>query len=201
MLFNPDNTFPRRFMNTTPVSLLERVRKQSDHDAWERFVQLYTPLVFFWARRWGLQTDDSADLTQDVFATLFQKLPEFAYNQHKSFRGWLRTVTLNQWRDRLRRTATRPLPGDDGQLDAVEARAELTDVEEKEYRQHLVSRALQIMKADFQPATWQAFWEHGVLGRPAAEVGKEFGITVAAVYRARFRVLHRLRQELQGLLD
>jgi RNA polymerase sigma-70 factor (ECF subfamily) len=188
-------------MQKTPVSLLERVRNQSDQEAWGRFVQLYTPLLFYWARRCGLQADDAADLTQDVFVTLFQKLPEFAYDQHKSFRSWLRQVTLNHWRDRQRRAATRPLPGDADRLDALEAPHEIAALDEDEYQQHLMSQALRIMRADFQPVTWQAFWEHGVLGRQAAEVAAETGLSLAAVYGAKFRVLSRLRQELQGLLD
>ena len=80
-------------MDTTPVSLLERVRQGSDHEAWTRFVKLYTPLIFYWARRCGLQVADSADLTQEVFAALFQKLPEFTYDRQRSFRSWLRTLT------------------------------------------------------------------------------------------------------------
>ena len=188
-------------MNTTPVSLLERVRKPADQEAWGRFVQLYTPLLFYWARRCGLQADDAADLTQDVFATLFQRLPDFAYDQHKSFRSWLRTVTLNHWRDRQRRTATRPLPGDAGPINELETPGDLPALEETEYRQYLVSQAMRIMRTDFQPATWQAFWEHGVLGRPAAEVAAQYGLTLATVYGAKFRVLSRLRQELKGLLD
>src|ERR1700693_1451098 len=172
-------------MNTTAVSLLERVRKQSDQEAWERFVQLYTPLIFYWGGRCGLQADDAADLTQDVFTTLFQKLPEFTYDRHKSFRSWLRTVTLNHWRDRQRRTATRPLPGDAGPLNELEGPSELSALEEEEYRQNLVSQALRIMRTDFPPATWQAFWEHGVLGRPAAEVAKESGLSLATIYGAK----------------
>ncbi len=187
-------------MDTTPVSLLERVRARWDQDAWARFVRLYSPLIFFWGRRCGLQAADAADLTQDVLTTLFEKMPDFSYDRHKSFRAWLRTVTLNHWRDRQRRLATRPLPGDDQQLSELPVAGDLAALEDGEYRQYVVSRALQIMRADFQPATWQAFWEHGVLGRPAAEVAAELGLTVAAIYCARVRVLSRLRQELQGLL-
>ena len=187
-------------MDTTPVSLLQRVCQRRDQQDWDRFVRLYSPLIYSWGRRCGLQAADSADLTQDVFTTLFQKLPQFTYDGHKSFRSWLRTVTLNHWRDRHRRIATRPLPGDDQRLAELEA-AGISALEEGEYREHLVSQALRIMQSDFQPLTWQAFWEHGVLGRPAAEVAKQLGLTVAAVYCAKLRVLSRLRLELHGLLD
>src|ERR1700722_11673297 len=89
----------------TPASLLQRLRQPDEQGAWERFVDLYTPLIFFWACRMRLQAQDAADLVQDVFTTLLQKLPEFHYDPGKSFRAWLRTLTVNRWRDSLRRKA------------------------------------------------------------------------------------------------
>jgi RNA polymerase sigma-70 factor (ECF subfamily) len=185
----------------TSASLLERVCKNRDQQAWGRFVQLYSPLIFSWGRRFGLQPADAADLTQDVFTTLFKTLPEFTYDRHKSFRAWLRTVTLNHLRNRRQRVATRPLPGNEQHLNDLEAANGQLVLEEDEDRQHLLGRALHIMQTDFQPTTWRAFWEHGVLARPAAAVAAELGLSLAAVYGAKFRVLSRLRQELQGLLD
>src|SRR5262249_44686293 len=126
----------------TSVTLLERLCKRWDQQAWGRFVQLYSPLIFSWGRRCGLQPADAADLTQDVFLTLFQKLPEFTYDRHKSFRAWLRTVTLNHWRDRQRRISTRPLPGDDRQLAELPAVDEGSVLAGDDYRQQLVQRAL-----------------------------------------------------------
>jgi RNA polymerase sigma-70 factor (ECF subfamily) len=70
-----------------------------------------------------------------------------------------------------------------------------------EYRQQLLQRALAIMKRDFQPATWKAFWEQAIEERPAAEVAAQLGLTVGAAYAAKFRVLDRLRQEMAGMLD
>jgi RNA polymerase sigma-70 factor (ECF subfamily) len=57
------------------------------------------------------------------------------------------------------------------------------------------------MAADFEPTTWQACWETVVMDRPAAEVAAELGISVNAVYLAKSRILSRLRQDLDGLLD
>src|SRR5271154_45229 len=90
-------------MHTTSVSLLERLRQPAEQDAWNRFVHLYTPLLFAWADRAGLQSHDAADLVQDVFVLLLRKLPEFTYDSRQSFRGWLRTVALNKWRESRRR--------------------------------------------------------------------------------------------------
>lgn len=188
-------------METTPVSLLERVRDRSDHEAWTRFVRLYTPLIYYWTRRCGLQEEDAADLTQEVFTTLFQKLPEFTYDRHKSFRGWLRTLTLNHWRDLPKRRANRQLHGDDARLKELTVPEQVSVLEEMEYRWRLVEQALELMQPDFQAETWKAFWEHGIKRRRADEVASELGLTLASVYSAKFRVLTRLRAELQGLLD
>ncbi len=90
-------------MHTTSPTLLQRLREPNQGQAWARFVDLYTPLLLTWARRTGLQPHDAADLAQEVFAVLVRKLPEFRYDPaKKNFRGWLRTVCLNKWRDRQR---------------------------------------------------------------------------------------------------
>jgi RNA polymerase sigma-70 factor, ECF subfamily len=188
-------------MQTTSITLLERLRTPANQEAWRRFVDLYTPLLFQWARTCGAQPDDAADLVQEVFMVLLQKLPAFRYDPQMSFRAWLRTVTTNLWRDRQRAAATRPLPGGDGPIASLASPDHVLDLEEKEYRNYLVGRALKLMQADFQPTTWRAAWEHAVVGRPAAQVAAELGLTTAAVSCAKFRVLNRLRQELQGFLD
>jgi RNA polymerase sigma-70 factor (ECF subfamily) len=186
-------------MDSTCPSLLERLRQPSEQRAWERFVQLYTPLLFTWARRLGLPEHDAADLVQDVLVQLVRKLPEFTYDRHQSFRGWLWTVTLNKWREKRRR----PRAPTDGQADLnqVADSDPVAAFDEADYRRHVLSRALELMQAEFHPNTWKACWEHVVCGRPAAEVAAELGVSTGAVYVAKSRVLRRLRQELQGLLD
>jgi len=188
-------------MHTTPLSLLQRLRLPDQAAAWGRFVELYTPVLFAWARRLGLQSPDAADLVQEVFTVLVDKLPEFQYDRDKSFRKWLHTVTLNKWRDVCRRRAVLPEHQDDDALDSLADPGPAEDVADREYRQHLVSRALALMQADFRPETWKACWESVVNGRPAAEIAVELGITVNAVYLAKSRVLRRLRGELEALLD
>src|ERR1700683_2286714 len=91
-------------MYTTPVSLLQRLRQSGEPQDWRRLVELYTPFLAAWAHRLGARSADADDLVQDVLTTLVQKLPEFAYDPNKSFRGWLLTIARNRWRDQLRRS-------------------------------------------------------------------------------------------------
>lgn len=188
-------------MNSTSISLLERLRRQHDEQTWERFVQLYTPLLCHWVNRLGIKGPDAADLVQDIFTLLVRKMPEFRYDPNKRFRAWLWTVTLNCCRERQRRQQVPIQPGDPGMLCQAAAPDVAEEIEEEEYRQYLTRRAMELMQAEFQTATWKAFWESVVNQRPAAEVAQELGLTENAVYLAKGRVLHRLREELKGLLD
>jgi RNA polymerase sigma-70 factor (ECF subfamily) len=184
----------------TSASLLERLRQPGQDQAWARFVELYTPLLYYWARRTGCGETEAADLVQEVLVVLLRKLPDFRYDQHKSFRGWLRTVARNCWRN-LRRGAELPRAAQGMDLDQQAGPAEADPFWEAEYRQRLVGRALELMQAEFQPNTWKACWECVVNGRPAADVARELGVRIGTVYAAKSRVLYRLRQELAGLLE
>lgn len=188
-------------MTQTPVSLLERLRQPFDPEAWERFVALYAPLLHSWACSLGLQAQDAADLVQEVFVTLIKVLPTFTYDRQGSFRRWLQTVTLNCWRNSRRRWDAQRGRIEGAPLDDLVGPDELAARWEAEYRRHLVRQALEVMRSDFQETTWKACWAVVAEGRPAAEVAAELGLTVGAVYAAKFRVLDRLRQELDELLD
>ena len=187
-------------MHTTRVSLLERLRQPGDQAAWARFVKLYTPLLCHWARRLGARGDDVADLVQDVFTVLVQTLPSFKHDPQKRFRGYLWTIMRNKWREKGRR---RHIAQDAGDAALAElASPESDDAPgEAEYRQYLVNRALELMQAEFHPTTWKAFLECTTADRSAADVAAELGLSIDAVYAAKSRVLRRLRQELDGLLD
>ncbi|HEY2156087.1 MAG TPA: sigma-70 family RNA polymerase sigma factor, partial [Isosphaeraceae bacterium] len=152
-----------------------------DQASWVRFVRLYYPQIYHWARRAGAGPEDAADLVPDVLTVLIRRMPEFEYDSSKTFRGWLRTVTLNAWRRQRRRAPRLPI----GAIDLAEVDGHDDPpgraFEEDEYRRFLAHRALQVMKTDFQQATWRACWENVVEGRPAAEVARELGITVNAV--------------------
>jgi RNA polymerase sigma-70 factor (ECF subfamily) len=194
--------FPGSFaMSTTSISLLERLRLPDEQVAWAQFVELYTPLIFYWARNAGLQSADAADLVQDVFTVLVKQMPTFVYDEKKSFRGWLRMITLNKWRERLRKRPLKTLDDQDRTVNGLTVSDDREAIDEAEYRHHLLRSALQVKRAEFAPATWQACWEIVISGRSPAEVATDLGMTIDAVYVAKSRVLRRLREELAGLLD
>ncbi|MCA9176727.1 MAG: sigma-70 family RNA polymerase sigma factor [Planctomycetales bacterium] len=185
-------------MDSTSVSLLRRLKQPEREEAWNRFVELYAPLIFHWGTGRGLNPADAADLVQEVMQILAVELPKFEYDPAQRFRGWLRTITLNKARDLHRRK--RPTSGMEPFIEAATAPGGVDLFEESEYRNFLVNRALEIMKAEFQEHTWRACLLL-VDGMSGAEVAKALGIKEGAAYVAKSRVLRRLREELEDLLD
>src|SRR5262245_14960184 len=181
--------------------LLERLCRGGSRADWERFVDLYRPLLEHWARRLSTP-QEAADLVQDVLTLVMQKLPSFAGRGDRSFLAWLRAVMFNRRRDLARRVAARPCAADSAAVEGVEAVGQgnvIDEFVEIESRNLIIRRALQIMQSDFETTTWKACWESVAADRPAADVAAELGVSVDVVYAASYRVIRRLRAELAGM--
>ncbi len=177
--------------DATSLTLLERVRA-ADQAAWDRLVKLYAPLVYRWCLRAGLQTADAADVGQEVFAAVARAIGSFRHDRPgDTFRGWLYTITRNKLRDRV----TPPGGVGAGGTDAhrlltnrpAEAPADSADdaPSEADDDQFVYRRAVELIRGEFEPRTWEAFWQTAVEGRGPADVAAALGVTVNAVYLAR----------------
>lgn len=180
---------------SSSTSLIERLQAR-DEEGWRRFTVIYGPLVYGWARAAGLGDEDAADVGQEVFQAISTHIAGFRRESAgDSLRGWIWTIARNAIREHFRRRARRPKTVADN-----EALAELAEVPEPtandDATTRLAQRALDLIRTDFEPRTWQAFWRTAVEGQRAADVGRDLGLSTAAVYMARSRVLSRLRQEL-----
>jgi RNA polymerase sigma-70 factor (ECF subfamily) len=191
----------------TSVTLLARVRA-GDAGGWRRFVCLYTPLVLWWCRRNGLRDEDAQDVTQEVFQTVAAKVGGFAGGgQAGAFRRWLSAITRHKLGDHYRRRRRQPRAagGSDARALLAQAPADPPDdsgaTEDGASERGILCRAaLDLVRPEFQPHTWEAAWRLTVEGHSAKDVAAELGMSVGAVYTAKSRVLSRLRAELEGLL-
>ena len=188
---------------STSHTLLQRVQ-QHDPIAWQRFSQLYTPLVYRWCVTNGLQSHDAADVVQEVFQAVFQGIARFQrHAAGQSFRGWLWTVTRNKVCDFFRRRQEQPAVSNQTLTfieQAIDMPESISEPAERTLAE-LAHRALQLIQTDFEPRTWQAFLAVVVEGQSVQETATKLGLSTAAVYKAKSRVLNRLRQELDGLLE
>lgn len=187
---------------STSSSLIARVRRY-DQTAWERFADLYTPLVYTWARRGGLREADASDVVQEVFRSVSSKIGGFGDGHDgSSFRAWLWAITRNQVRLHHRKHAGRPEAiGGSEAAQRLKAIPEWVDDTEAppntDDRLMLLHRALRLIRNDFQDQTWEAFWRVAIDGESATEVAARLGMRASAVRQAKYRVLRRLAEEVQ----
>ena len=191
----------------TRASLLVRIRDGRDQEAWRQFVQLYAPVVYGFARKRGLQDADAADVMQDVLRSVAGAAGGSTTTPPRHFRGWLFTVARNKVFNFLEanrhnlargtRRHRRPRAAGGG----ARPRVGPGRAWDEEYERNLAALAMRHVQGEVQPATWQAFWQTAVEGRPPARRAGRLGMSAGAVYVARSRVLARLKEEVQRLQE
>ena len=191
--------------SSTSPSLLDRVR-QFDSDAWQKLTILYSPLVYRWCRQAGLQDNDAADVSQEVFRAVASGIAGFRRDRSgDSFRGWLWTITRNKLRDYFRRQDERP-----GAIGGTQANERLQEIPDPltdgsdddsgfDADGSLAHRALELVRNEFEDRTWQALLRV-VGGQSPAVVADDLQMKVGTVYTIKSRVLRRLREEIDGLM-
>ncbi|MCR4413135.1 MAG: sigma-70 family RNA polymerase sigma factor [Thermoguttaceae bacterium] len=190
----------------TRLSLLVRLKDNRDGRAWEEFAEVYTPVVYGFVRRRGLQDADAADVTQEVFRAVARAIGGFECDRRRgSFRGWLMAVTRSKLMNFLAERR-REVPGSADaavrrQIESLPAPdAEAADWEHT-YRQSVFAWAAGRVRGHFEEATWQAFWQTSVEGKGVREVAAVLGMSEGAVYVARCRVLAQLKRKIHEIED
>lgn len=179
-------------MSVPRPSLLRRLQ-QGDQAAWGHFVDLYSPLLFLWAVRAGLQGQEASDFIRSVFSHVAHKLGEFVPGSPGGFRNWIRILAHQQRAELIqRRPAKTPVSPVPPTADTIW---------QAEYAVLLLGPALEQLQRAFPPAEWKSSWGTAIEGRPPADLARETGTTLAAVRVSEAKMVRRLRQELDGLLD
>jgi RNA polymerase sigma-70 factor (ECF subfamily) len=185
--------------SATSLTLIGHV-KAHDDDAWKRLVDLYSPLLRQWCGRWGVQGADADDVLQEIFQGVFVSLRHFRRDRDgASFRGWLHGVARYKVLSLIRRAELRGPGGTDffeKSLLLPDPVADTPNQEEGLLVGNPYGDALEIVRAEFEDRTWQAFWRTTVEGQPTAVIAEALNITPAAVRQAKSRVLRRLKEVL-----
>ena len=193
----------------TSGTLLMRVRDVNDQQAWDEFVERYTPKIFLWCRRFHLQESDASDVTQEVLVKLVGAMQSFVYDPSRgSFRGWLKTVTANAVRDLGRNWQRKGRASGDDQLQrlaaSVEDTASIQALEEainRAHREEILQEAEARVSLRVEPHTWKAYRLTAVEQQPAAQVARELEMRISEVYVAKSRVIKMLRETVAVLED
>ncbi len=190
---------------STSSTLLDRLQL-GDGEAWNRMVNLYYQMVYAWCRPRVRGNEDAREVVHEVFAAVLRSLRSFHRDQAgATFRGWMRGIARHKLQDYWRRKAAPDLPA--GGTDAARSLAEVPEPlsEELDFppgeKTRLVRAALERIRSEFNEQMWQAFWRATVEGQLPADIARDLQTTVNVVYKAKSRILARLREELGELLD
>lgn len=188
-------------------SSLLRGLKVHDSLAWRRLSDIFCPQVYSWARAAGLQSQDAADVVQETFQAVAVRIGGFDRSALGStFRGWLWTIARSKIADLFRRQARQPeaIGGSHAHqllLELVDPPGDDSSSGQNAGLVFASGPVLELVRAEFEDRTWQVFWRIVVEGQNPADVAAQMGLKIGAVYTAKSRVLRRLREELNGLME
>jgi RNA polymerase sigma-70 factor (ECF subfamily) len=189
------------------VALLRRLRDLNDPEAWNTFVDRYTPRIYDWCRRYQLSESDAADATQEVMRKLLLAVRHYEFDPSKStYRDWLKAVTAKTVR-KLLRAARSPGKGSDdaqvlqvlGKIHDPAADGDLAKQIDEAYEKELLREAALRVQLQVEPQTWQAYRLATIEKVATAEVAQQLQLTADDVNAAKTRVVKMLREEMKRL--
>ncbi|MCA9192661.1 MAG: sigma-70 family RNA polymerase sigma factor [Planctomycetales bacterium] len=194
-------------MQTTSVSLLDRLASAGENSDWQRLLQIYRPFVFAVVKSYPDLESQADDISQETMMILLRELPTFKRQRKGSFRTWLRGIIVNQLRKAARKSRRYRQPASDGPR-LEEQIEDLNNPEslycqqwEAEHDKQVLDRAMEIVRAETKPDTWKAFQLYALEDKKPNVVANQLGLSTNMVLLAKSRVLKALREEVAGLVD
>jgi RNA polymerase sigma factor (sigma-70 family) len=188
----------------TRRTLLERVKSAHNERSWEEFSETYRPYLYAICLRLNLSHADCDDIVQQSLLKIWKRLPSFDYNDQRSFRAWVGTVTRNTANDFFRKqkrhseamenfSHQKPVLTDIGQ-------SGLNKITEEEWKKYTVHLALDRVRSQFPEKAVSAFLDL-FNGMSRKEVAEKYNLSVDSVSAYKGRVLSAVCAEIRQMED
>jgi RNA polymerase sigma-70 factor (ECF subfamily) len=200
---NQDQFLPPNTVDSTSRELLNRL-KAGHQESWNFLIDIYGPIIAFWAKSARLPADDIRDVVQEVLLSITRNIDRFERAEGKAkFRAWLKAITHSKINDLFRKNVkVRQIR--DSQLiedlaapehkDPDECEIEFSDQENAAITQSV----MWAIRDEFEENTWESFWRTAIDDRNSTDVADELGISSDAVRKNKSRVMKRLREVLSN---
>ena len=190
-------------LRTSPV-LINRLKNISDEDAWNRFFDIYSPLILAFARQKGCNESLAEDVLQETMCQLLQYMVQFDYNPERGkFRSYLLQVVSSRIR-RLKNIKVQTVPI---QQEEEETSLDFSDTRLKEpweefdklWKNNLMVHAFARVQKRVNPSTWKSFELFVIEKKSTDRVAKELNMTKNTVYKHKKRVMDLVEEEIKNL--
>ena len=191
----------------TSRTLLESLQHRNDQEAWSRFYELYSPIIFGIACKFGFDRATAEDILQETMCNLVVSMPKFKYRKSAGrFSTYLYVIvrSIISKRTKIRKISTVPL---NVTIEDAEHRSHgsgpynfFDDLEQKR-KDNLKRIALSRVKERIELLTWKSFKSFVLIGNKSAdEVASELGIKDRnVIYQHKNRVVSLLKEEIRKL--
>lgn len=179
--------------------------RRGDESAWETLIRRYQRLIYAIPRRAGLDDDQAAEVFQEVFTTLFQKLNDI--DDPDRLHAWLVTTAKRKtWRLVSKTRATSQLhssEAEDGDADEVSRIPDDAPLPDetllKLERQHEVRAALGSLEERCRKLLTMLFYEAET--PPYSQIAMSLKISEGSIGPTRARCLQKMLRLLDKMLD
>lgn len=178
---------------------LVRGCRKGDQTAWNALVDRYQRLIYAIPRRAGLSEEKCADVFQDVFTTLIEKIDEI--EQPEKIRSWIVTTAKFKTWASVRSEKGVYLPGSEEEMEAEMAAlpddAPLADEQLiRLEQQHLIRTAVQLLEERCQKIVSMIYLRESAASY--AEVAAAVGVGETSISPLRSRCLKKLEKILSA---
>ena len=181
-------------MTTTRASLLIRVREPNDSVAWREFYDLYSPLLYQFAKARGLNDSDAEEIRSSCLTTIVTHIREFKYDRSKgTFKSWLRRIVVNRVIDIQRKQ--RPLAMGEQDERIVDQTSTPDEVFDEKWKLCHLNFCLEQIRDKVPSVTFQAF-EMLAEDHSVPDVCKELELSANQVYKAKAKILSLVRDQM-----
>jgi RNA polymerase sigma factor (sigma-70 family) len=188
----------------TRWSLILRLPKPDQQQAWQEFVETYDPFLYRYMRRRGLDDAAARDVVQHVMMSVVRSIEDWKpISGGPRFRNWLFTIARNLLINERIRCSKEVVVGGSTAIRAMQSLSSTleSDDQHAEYRKEAILFAASRIRQQVDAVTWQAFWKTAVEGNDCKSVASELHIQVGSVYAAKSRVLRRVRDQIALMLE
>lgn len=188
-------------INSTRMTLIQKVKNRLDNNSWEEFARWYEPYIKAIAHKSGVPLPHIDDICQDILLRVWKNIENFEYDPSKcKFRSWLTTVSRNRIYTFFNKENKKQNDVEINEEIVGPEEAELDEIIEKEWQAYIVNMALEKVRDSFSGKVvdiYVAFQEE----KTVDVIAKEFGVSESSVYVYNKRVKAAMTREIVLLVN